>query len=68
LAAGRWRNAPQHPARALAAASRARPGSSPGTRAGRRPSGASAITFLLSGDAANINGAILPCDGGWSAI
>ena len=29
---------------------------------------ASAITFLLSGDAANINGAILPCDGGWSAI
>jgi NAD(P)-dependent dehydrogenase (short-subunit alcohol dehydrogenase family) len=26
------------------------------------------ITFLLSGDAANINGAILPCDGGWSAI
>ena len=29
---------------------------------------ASAITFLLSRDAANINGAILPCDGGWSAI
>src|SRR5215470_11209235 len=29
---------------------------------------AAAITFLLSGDAANINGAILPCDGGWSAI
>jgi hypothetical protein len=29
---------------------------------------ASAITFLLAGDAANINGAILPCDGGWSAI
>jgi NAD(P)-dependent dehydrogenase (short-subunit alcohol dehydrogenase family) len=28
---------------------------------------ASAITFLLSDDAANINGAILPCDGGWSA-
>jgi NAD(P)-dependent dehydrogenase (short-subunit alcohol dehydrogenase family) len=28
----------------------------------------SAITFLLSGDAANINGAILPRDGGWSAI
>lgn len=27
-----------------------------------------AITFLLSDDAANINGAILPCDGGWSAI
>ena len=29
---------------------------------------ASAITFLLCDDAANINGAILPCDGGWSAI
>ena len=29
---------------------------------------ASAIAFLLSDDAANINGAILPCDGGWSAI
>jgi NAD(P)-dependent dehydrogenase (short-subunit alcohol dehydrogenase family) len=29
---------------------------------------AAVITFLLSGDAANINGAILPCDGGWSAI
>ena len=29
---------------------------------------ASAITFLLSDDAANINGAILPCAGGWSAI
>ena len=29
---------------------------------------AAAITFLLSDDAANINGAILPCDGGWSAI
>ena len=29
---------------------------------------ASAITFLLSDDAANINGAILPCDGRWSAI
>ena len=29
---------------------------------------ASAITFLLSDDAANINGAILPSDGGWSAI
>jgi len=29
---------------------------------------ASAITFLLSDDAANINGAILPCDGGWSAV
>ena len=29
---------------------------------------AAAITFLLSGDAANINGAILPCDGGWSAV
>jgi NAD(P)-dependent dehydrogenase (short-subunit alcohol dehydrogenase family) len=29
---------------------------------------AAVITFLLSADAANINGAILPCDGGWSAI
>jgi NAD(P)-dependent dehydrogenase (short-subunit alcohol dehydrogenase family) len=29
---------------------------------------AAAITFLLSDDAASINGAILPCDGGWSAI
>jgi NAD(P)-dependent dehydrogenase (short-subunit alcohol dehydrogenase family) len=29
---------------------------------------AAAITFLLSDDAANINGAILPCDGGWSAV
>jgi NAD(P)-dependent dehydrogenase (short-subunit alcohol dehydrogenase family) len=29
---------------------------------------AAVITFLLSGDAANINGAILPCDGGWSVI
>jgi NAD(P)-dependent dehydrogenase (short-subunit alcohol dehydrogenase family) len=29
---------------------------------------ASAITFLLSDEAANINGAILPCDGGWSVI
>jgi NAD(P)-dependent dehydrogenase (short-subunit alcohol dehydrogenase family) len=29
---------------------------------------APAITFLLSDDAANINGAILPCDGGWSSI
>ncbi len=29
---------------------------------------AAIITFLLSGDAANVNGAILPCDGGWSAI
>jgi len=29
---------------------------------------AAAITFLLSDDAANINGAILPTDGGWSAI
>jgi len=28
----------------------------------------SAVTFLLSDDAASINGAILPCDGGWSAI
>ncbi len=29
---------------------------------------AAVIAFLLSGDAVNINGAILPCDGGWSAI
>ncbi|MFE5023262.1 SDR family NAD(P)-dependent oxidoreductase [Streptomyces sp. NPDC056656] len=28
---------------------------------------AASITFLLSGDAVNINGAILPSDGGWSA-
>jgi len=29
---------------------------------------AASITFLLSGDSTNINGAILPSDGGWSAI
>lgn len=29
---------------------------------------AATITYLLSDDAANVNGAILPCDGGWSAI
>ena len=29
---------------------------------------AAAITYLLSEDASNINGAIIPCDGGWSAI
>lgn len=29
---------------------------------------AAAITWLLSDDASNVNGAILPCDGGWSAI
>lgn len=29
---------------------------------------AAAITWLLSDDAANINGVILPSDGGWSAI
>lgn len=29
---------------------------------------ASAITWLLSDDSANVNGAILPSDGGWSAI
>jgi NAD(P)-dependent dehydrogenase (short-subunit alcohol dehydrogenase family) len=29
---------------------------------------ASVITFLLSGDAADINGAILPGDGGWSVV
>ncbi|MBU6279368.1 MAG: SDR family NAD(P)-dependent oxidoreductase [Actinomycetales bacterium] len=28
---------------------------------------ASAITYLLSAEASNINGAILPCDAGWSA-
>jgi NAD(P)-dependent dehydrogenase (short-subunit alcohol dehydrogenase family) len=26
------------------------------------------ITWLLSDDASNVNGAILPSDGGWSAI
>lgn len=29
---------------------------------------AASITFLLSDDGANINGAILPSDGGWSAV
>ncbi len=29
---------------------------------------ASAITFLLSRDASNINGVVLPCDGGWSVV
>jgi NAD(P)-dependent dehydrogenase (short-subunit alcohol dehydrogenase family) len=29
---------------------------------------AATITYLLSDDAANMNGAIVPCDGGWSAI
>jgi NAD(P)-dependent dehydrogenase (short-subunit alcohol dehydrogenase family) len=29
---------------------------------------AAAITFLLSDDASNINGVLLPCDTGWSAI
>ncbi len=29
---------------------------------------AAAITWLLSDDASNMNGAIVPCDGGWSAI
>lgn len=29
---------------------------------------AAAITWLLSDDSANVNGAILPSDGGWSAI
>lgn len=28
---------------------------------------AAPITFLLSDDGANINGVVLPCDGGWSA-
>ncbi len=26
------------------------------------------ITYLLSDDAGNMNGAIVACDGGWSAI
>ncbi|HWS56928.1 MAG TPA: SDR family NAD(P)-dependent oxidoreductase [Actinotalea sp.] len=29
---------------------------------------AATITWLLSDDASNVNGAILPCDGGWSAV
>ncbi|MFI7545095.1 SDR family NAD(P)-dependent oxidoreductase [Actinoplanes sp. NPDC049599] len=29
---------------------------------------AATITYLLSDDATNMNGAIVPCDGGWSAI
>lgn len=29
---------------------------------------AAAITWLLSGDSANINGAVLPSDGGWSTL
>jgi NAD(P)-dependent dehydrogenase (short-subunit alcohol dehydrogenase family) len=29
---------------------------------------AAAIVWLLSDEASNVNGAILPCDGGWSAI
>lgn len=29
---------------------------------------AASITFLLSDDGANVNGAILPSDGGWSAV
>jgi NAD(P)-dependent dehydrogenase (short-subunit alcohol dehydrogenase family) len=29
---------------------------------------AATITWLLSDDASNVNGAILPSDGGWSAI
>jgi NAD(P)-dependent dehydrogenase (short-subunit alcohol dehydrogenase family) len=29
---------------------------------------AATIAYLLSDDASNINGAIVPCDGGWSAI
>ena len=29
---------------------------------------AATITWLLSDDASNVNGAILPCDGGRSAI
>jgi NAD(P)-dependent dehydrogenase (short-subunit alcohol dehydrogenase family) len=29
---------------------------------------AATITYLLSDDASNMNGATVPCDGGWSAI
>ena len=29
---------------------------------------AATITYLLSDDASNMNGAIVTCDGGWSAI
>lgn len=29
---------------------------------------AATITYLLSDDASNVNGVLLPCDGGWSAI
>jgi enoyl-[acyl-carrier-protein] reductase (NADH) len=29
---------------------------------------AASITFMLSDDAVNITGAILPSDGGWSAV
>ncbi|OIQ80884.1 levodione reductase [mine drainage metagenome] len=29
---------------------------------------AAAITWLLSDDASNVNGVVMPCDGGWSAI
>lgn len=29
---------------------------------------AAAITWLLSEDSANVNGAVLPSDGGWSAV
>ena len=29
---------------------------------------AATITYLLSDDASNVNGAIIACDGGWSAI
>lgn len=29
---------------------------------------AATITYLLSDDATNVNGAIVPCDGGWSAV
>lgn len=29
---------------------------------------AAAISWLLSDDAANINGAVLPSDGGWSTV
>ena len=29
---------------------------------------AAGIAFLAADDASNVNGVILPCDGGWSAV
>jgi len=54
-----------------------REGGHPGGRGRRRRPGgrlpaadqpAATITWLLSDDASDVNGAILPSDGGWSAI